>query len=114
MRPPIDLGVSCVWTIDLNAGIPNLHAPYALHSFQVLDTKPPLLEPLPISDMSMNIANPPATYAKTVSRNSRKRVYDNVFPPAPCSVATDTTIASGASSAFVLEPDAILPFQYTF
>ncbi len=111
MRPLLDLRFFCVWIVDLNAGTPNLHA---LRSFQVLDEKTPLLEPLPISAMSMNTANPPATYAKTVSRNSRKRIYDNVFPPAPCSVATDSTLVSGASSAFFRELDAILTFQYTF
>jgi len=64
--------------------------------------------------MSMNTANPPATYAKTVSKNSRKRTYDNAFPSAPCSVVTDATTVSGASSAFSLELGAILSFQSTF
>lgn len=91
---------------DLNAGsslTPILYIPQAIRCFQVLVTNSPLLEPLLNSAMATNAANPPAMYPKMVSRNPRKRPYDSVFPPAPCSVVTDATIVSGASSAFFLE-----------
>ena len=54
--------------------------------------------------MSMKAANAPTTYDRKISGSFGKRKHSTAFPPAPRSIVSDTTIISGASSAFFCQP----------